>query len=155
MLKDLPELTFFQELVHGTGSFGANVVLGIDADGDGIYEAEDLAWHFGHNPTALGDDTFIAMDGVPPNVVKVDAFNVSQWWTPNVAGDGLSLTPNCTFPNLLTEIDGETCDTNVPNTSVKVSLIRLVVGGSGSWRDIAIRVTSDMIPSEVGVFPCQ
>ncbi len=154
MLKDLPELIFFQETVYGLGyTYGANVVLGIDIDSDG-YEANDLAWHFGHDSTILGGDTFIAMDGADLRFSprKVDAFSVSQWWTPNITGDGLSTDLYCTFSDLLTRIDSETCDTNVPNTSVKVSLIRLVVGGSGSWMDVAIRVTSDMTPSEVGVY---
>ncbi|GAJ24285.1 unnamed protein product, partial [marine sediment metagenome] len=65
----------------------------------------------------------------------------------------LSGTPNETFASLLSQIGTGAVDTNVPNTSVKVSLIRLVVGGSGSWDNIAIRVTSAMVPTEVGVFP--
>lgn len=155
-LEDLVELTFFQELIYGEGKYGANVILGIDVDGDG-YEADDLAWHIGttqHSPTVLGDDTFIAMDGAPlGSAVKVDALSRSGWWTPNVAGDGLSSTLYCSFNDLLTRIDEGGWDTNVPNTSVQVSLIRLVIGGSGSWVDVAIRVTStEMIPSEVGLY---
>jgi hypothetical protein len=40
-LADL-DLTFFQELVAGGGLLGARVILGIDADNDGTYEAQDL-----------------------------------------------------------------------------------------------------------------
>lgn len=150
-LEDLTELMFFQELVYGTGSFGANVILGIDVDGDG-YEANDLAWHIGdtvHNPAVLGDDTFIEMDGVPLSVAKVDALSVSQWWTPNAAGDGFGGDPS--YYGSLQGITG-TGNTRITSESM-VRLIRLVLGGSGSWMDIAVRVTSEMIPSEVGVYP--
>jgi len=159
-LEDLVELTFFQELVYGgvgSGQYGANVILGIDVDGDG-YEADDLAWHIGetqHKSEVLGNDTFIEMDGVLfyPNPKRVEALSVGKWWTPNTTGNGLSVDLYCLFPELLTRISEGGWDTNVPNTSVQVSLIRLIIGGSGSWMDTAFRVTSDMIPSEVGMYP--
>jgi hypothetical protein len=60
------ERTFFQELVHGAGSFGANVILGVDADGDGQYETDDLGWHDEFSDAALGDDTFVEMKTLTP-----------------------------------------------------------------------------------------
>lgn len=161
-LGDLTELMFFQELVYGTGNFGANVILGIDVDGDG-YEANDLAWHIGttqHTLAVLGDDTFISMDGAPSGIVKVDAMSISQWWTPDESGAGFAksdLYPWTFYGSFSDFINVFLPDSNqtslIPDASAEVCLIRLVIGGSGSWNDFAIRVTSDMIPSEVGVYP--
>ncbi|MFH1473560.1 MAG: hypothetical protein ABIE55_01565 [Candidatus Aenigmatarchaeota archaeon] len=73
---------------------------------------------------------------------KIDALATPRWWTPNAGGDGLSgagygytVPPALydTFTNLLTKIDDGTWDTNIPDTNVKVKLIKLVIGGSGSW----------------------
>lgn len=160
-LEDLVELVFFQELVYGTGSFGANVILGIDVDGDG-YEANDLAWHIGttqHTLAALGDDTFISMDGASSATVKVDAMSISQWWTPDESGAGFAKSDSYpwtfygSFSDLINVFLQDPTQTSlIPDASAQVCLIRFVVGGSGSWVDIAVRVTSDMIPFEVGVF---
>ena len=96
-LQDITELTFFQELIHGEGSFGANVILGVNVEGDS-YEADDLAWHIGdtqHDPDVLGADTFVSMDGANPDQAKVDAPSEPRWWTPNEAGDGHAGTGTC------------------------------------------------------------
>jgi hypothetical protein len=142
-LGDLTELTFFQEIVHESGdAFGANVILGVDADGDGTYEADDLGWHLPpvHNPAELGDDTFVSMDGAPIGTGKVAAPTVPQWWTPNDAGDGFAgpTDPNC-YNDLATVV--ASCAGRFEPTD-QVHVIRLVLGGSGSWSDVALRLTS-------------
>jgi hypothetical protein len=148
------ELTFFQELIYRgyvegqVNTFGANVILGIDVDSDG-YEANDLAWHISHDPAVLGDDTFISMDGASiDSFTKVDALTIYGWWTTNAVGDGGGalwatypvLTDPGNFEGTRLTLDSHIC------------LIRFVVGGSPNWKDIAVRVTSDMTPSEVGVY---
>jgi hypothetical protein len=153
-LEDVTELLFFQELVHGTGNFGANVILGVDADNDGTYEADDLAWHVGattHMPAVLGGDTFVEMDGTDPKPsttpatpgAKVDAPGVPQWYSPNAAGDGFPTGPSCY--STLQDMVENCADVRFDPTD-DVRLVRLLLGGSGSWNDIAVRVTPMDLP---------
>lgn len=145
-LEDLDELTFFQELVHGTGNFGANVNLGVDVDGGG-YDADDLAWHIGatqHDPAVLGGDTFVAMDGLNPSTdAKVDAPEVEQWWTPNAAGDGPAGGAGCEYNQTLADFVAN-CANGRFDPGSEVHVIRLVLGGSSSWNDIAVRLTTSI-----------
>lgn len=46
-LNEITRLKFWQRLGTDSAPFGANVIFGMDADGDGDYEAGDLAWHIG------------------------------------------------------------------------------------------------------------
>jgi hypothetical protein len=140
------DLTFFQELIHGSGSAGASVILGVDANGNGSYRADDLGWHLGatlHNPAELGADTFVEMDGIDPNTAKVDAPGVPQWWSPNAAGDGSdNVDPACynTLATLLADCE----DVRFEPTD-RVHIVRLVLGGSSAWSDIAVRVTAPFV----------
>jgi hypothetical protein len=145
-LEDLTELTFFQELVHGSGSFGASVILGVDANGNGNYTADDLAWHLGsttHSPAVLGADTFVEMDGINPNTAKVDAPAVAQWWSPNAAGNGFPTGGAECYNTLQTMVAD--CDDVRFDPTDDVHVIRLVLGGSSSWDDVAVRATAPFI----------
>ncbi len=72
------------------------VVLGIDADGDGTYEAQPLEWEAsGFNPDLLGDDSFIQCEhptgqimSKDVNFVTEDAYNDFKCYTPNSGGNG-------------------------------------------------------------------
>jgi Collagen triple helix repeat (20 copies) len=146
------DLTFFQEHVDGIGNFGANVILGVDADGDGTYESQDADWHLPpiHQAAALGDDTFVEMDARGPDWVTIDAADVPQWWSPNAAGNGLGdpTDPQC-YGTLATLLAG--CDDTRPNLEAtdQVHVVRLVLGGSGSWNDIAFRVTAPTVEGDL------
>jgi hypothetical protein len=145
-------LTFFQLLVHGSGSFGASVLLGVDADEDGTYESDDLAWHVGsttHDPAALGDDTFVEMDAVGPGQGKVEAPNVPQWWSPNAAGDGFPSGGSECYNTLETLVND--CDDVRFDPSDQVHLVRLMMGGSGGWSDIAMNVTAPYVEGTLEV----
>lgn len=138
-LGSITSLSFWQKLAAGSGSFGANIILGVDADGDGIYESNDLAWHIGptqHQASALGDDSFVEMDGVGPSGTysQVDAYNTAQWWTPDLAGTGFD---SCytTLPGLVASCTGAGHRLDATD---KVKYIRLLLGGSSSWNDIEI-----------------
>jgi hypothetical protein len=149
----LDELLFFQELVHGNGGFGANVILGIDADGDGSYESDDLAYHVGDpplSPAALGDDTFAEMDALAPGQAKVEAPQVEQWYSPNQAGDGYANAPGCEYNQPLQGLVAN-CGADRIDPADEVHVIRFVLGGSSSWQDIAVRVTAPFMDGEVTV----
>ena len=152
-LKDINELSFWERVTsYTTSGWDVNVVLGIDLDGDDVFEADVAGWHVtdSHNATLLGGDSFIEMDGAlgklgaPLGWTQVNALTTAQWWTPNSTGDGLSgsgygftVPPAlyCSFADLLTRIGNVTWDTNIPNTTVKVKCVKLLIGGSGSWMD--------------------
>ncbi len=148
------DLTFFQELVHegapGASAVGASVILGVDANDDGKYEAKDLAWHVGetpHDPALLKDDTFVEMDGASPSVFSVFAPDEPRWWSPNVAGDGFNtVDPNCY--NTLAVLVADWADVRF-DADDKIEVVRLVLGGSGAWNDVAYRLTTRSIGAEV------
>lgn len=129
-LEDITELSFWQKI---SNSYGVNVILGIDADGDGTYESLDKPWHFSHSPADLGDDSFISMDGMSPSSgswEEVDTTSISHWWTPNNVGDGFCADFGW---NYLSDIQSASKCRIEPTDRVKV--IRLLIGGSGTWMD--------------------
>jgi hypothetical protein len=149
-LKDITELKFDQIVTWwGANGWDVNVVLGIDLDGDGVFESDLPAWHQGatmHTTAVLKGDTFMEMDGGvmnpwPPAWKTVNALaagawpGVGQWWTPNASGNGLSINIWNDWPTTLSKIAAGGWDTNVPNTNVRVKMIKLLIGGSGSWMD--------------------
>ncbi len=142
LLSDLTTsgaLSFFQERVFGAGDYGASILLGVDVDGSGGYESDDRAWGTAPDPAALGDDTFVAMDGADPDTVKVDAPTVNRWWTPNQAGDGFeTVDANC-YNTLATLVDE--CQNVRFDADSTVELLRFTIGGTVAWQDEAVRVT--------------
>jgi hypothetical protein len=145
-LQDL-DLTFFQEKVHGSGSFGANVILGVDADGDGAYEADDLGWHLGASavtPGPLDGDSFVEMDALSPGTVKIDAPAVQQWYSPTVAGNGHADGGGCEYDQSLAAFAAN-CSTDRVQATSKVHVVRFAIGGNSAWQDLALRVTAPLI----------
>ncbi|MFH0928895.1 MAG: hypothetical protein V1818_00900 [Candidatus Aenigmatarchaeota archaeon] len=129
-LEDIDELSFWQKI---SNTYGVNVILGIDADADGTYESLDKPWHFSHDPNDLGDDSFIEMDGMylsSGSWEEVNALSISQWWTPNDDGNGFCADFGW---NYLSDIQSTTRCRVEPTDRVKV--IRLLIGGSGTWTD--------------------
>jgi hypothetical protein len=141
-LKDINKLSFWERVTsYTTSGWDVNVVLGVDVDGDGVFEADVAGWHVtdSHNATLLGGDSFIEMDGAlgplgaPLGWTQVNALTTARWWTPNFTGDGLSKDLYCSFADLLTKIGEGGWDTNILNTGMKVKCVKLLIGGSGSW----------------------
>jgi Collagen triple helix repeat (20 copies) len=139
-LEDLDELTFIQRFIHRTSTFGANVILGVDADENGSYDADDLAWHIGstHDPAVLNGDTFVELD--TPTSTMVEAPTVPQWWTPNEAGSGFPAGGGECYATLATVV--ASCDDTRLDPTDKVHVVRFVLGGSSSWRNVAILVNA-------------
>ncbi len=133
-------LSFFQERLLGSGQYGVSLVLGVDVDGSGGYESDDRAWGAGPDgPVALGDDTFVAMDGTNPDTVRVDAPQVKHWWSPNQAGDGFeNVDANCynDLETLFLDCTNVRFDANST-----VEIVRFTMGGTPAWTDEAVRFT--------------
>ena len=65
-LEDINVLSFWERVtLYTTSGWDVNVVLCVDADNDGTFEADVAGWHVtdSHNATLLGGDSFIEMDG--------------------------------------------------------------------------------------------
>lgn len=133
------DLTFFQERVLGAGGYGASLLLGVDVDGNGGYESDDEAWANGPSSEALGDDTFVAMDGANPDTVKVVARDVNRWWSPNAAGDGMETVDSDCYNTLPTLV--ESCENVKFDENSTVELVRFTMGGTVAWTDEAVRFT--------------
>ena len=147
-LEDLPDIPFFQEHVYGDGDFGANVILGVDADGDGRYEADDLGWHVdGQVPAALGGDSFVEMDARGLDADKVEPVVSEGWYSPSGAGDAHADDPGCEYDQTLAEFVAG-CDEDRLDPTDEVHVVRLVLGGSSSWNDVAVRVTAPTVASD-------
>jgi len=147
-LNEITALSFWQKIQN---SYGVNVILGIDVDGDGIYEAQDKPWHFSHAASDLGDDSFVEMDGMANssgNWENVNTLAISQWWTPDNAGTGF-----CTeFGwNYLSDIQSSAKCRIEPTDHVKV--IRLLIGGSGTWMDKTAYVDDITLNGTIKVEP--
>jgi parallel beta-helix repeat protein len=150
-LSEISELTFWQMIKsYGASGWDVNVILGIDANNDGAFTADVAGWHIGSNAwtlTALNGDTFIEMDGPAKdpttNVWKeINALTTAQWWTPDQSGAGFAKSDTYpwtfygTFADLINVFIPDSTQTSlIPDASVHVKVIMLVIGGSGSWVD--------------------
>ena len=144
-LEDL-DLTFFQEVVAGTRTIGARVILGVDADNDGTYEANDLRWLYGDSAgdaRLLGRDSFVLMDGVDASAIEVAADQVGSWSTPSGIADPSSACAHRPFSDLL-----RNCTADVEPSS-KVRVVRLALGGDSSGQGMALRVTAPTLAGKV------
>jgi len=150
-LKDINELSFWEYIKsYSPKGWDVNVVLGIDANGDGMFKADVAGWHVGPNAWTLGalnGDTFVEMDGLqgnPPTgtLAKVDALAVSQWWTPDESGAGFAKSDTYpwtfynSFANLIDVFIPDPTQTSlIPDTDARVLCVKLLIGGSGNWMD--------------------
>lgn len=142
-LKDIAELKFWEYIRSYTSNgYSVNVLLGVDCDSDGVFEADVPAWHQGatsHTLVVLGSDAFVEMDGISGNPTtgiwtETEALGVAQWWAPNTTGAGFcSYYGN--FAGFLTFLDGVGNDCIIQNSNARVLCVKFLIGGSGSWMD--------------------
>jgi hypothetical protein len=97
-LDDIESLSYYRKVIQFDNGWNPILILGVDVDNDGKFEAQPLEWEASwngasFNPALLGDDSFIqceATDGlsaIDAAWVKVDAYNNFKCYTPNKAGD--------------------------------------------------------------------
>jgi len=97
-LDTITSLSYDRKVVQFDKGWSPLIVLGIDANGDGIFEAQPLEWEASlagtPDPNLLGDDSFIQCEAPTPlgsvdgAFTNVDAYNTFNCYTPNSAGDG-------------------------------------------------------------------
>ncbi|MGH2819624.1 MAG: hypothetical protein ACRDJ5_03110, partial [Actinomycetota bacterium] len=85
---------------------------------------------------------FVEMDAVGADRTRVQAPEVSQWYSPNAAGNGFDHTDGACYSELANMVAN--CENVRFDPADEVHLIRLVLGGSGSWNDIAFRLTTSI-----------
>ena len=142
-IKDI-DVTAFQEKVHGDGNYGASMVLGVDTDADGTYEANDEAWHFDRKGSSLNGDTFVEMSDPRIDITKMSTQGTVGWYSPD-KGDGAADNPTngCisttqTLPDYVKNCPDHRLKAD---GSDKVRVVKFVLGGAPSWDDIAVRIT--------------
>jgi len=154
-LKDITELKFMEYIksygpaqATGVAGWSVNVVLGIDADGDDIFEADVAEFHVGTNAwtlDALHGDTFIEMDGalgVPPvdTWTEIDALSVAQWYTPDkdcitfAGSDDTVPSFYGSLADLVTKLIPDPSQNSlILDATARVKCVKLVIGGSVNW----------------------
>jgi hypothetical protein len=131
------------ECLPGASCFPPSIILGIDKDMDGKYEADDLQWQWslvdetpGGDPRLLHGDTFLQCEsqlpiGTPdPNWVSVDAYATYACYHPDAAG---VIYVNYA-PLSLYQFPGVGAVGGILPTS-RVLAIKVLAGGAGSWID--------------------
>ena len=156
-IEDITGLTFWEKIdLHGDSGWDVNVILGVDCDGDGVFEADLPAWHgigvvAPHDPATLRGDSFVEMDGwlgylgggtpyagLSKDVdwTKIDSNVVDYgWWTPDITGTKFAYFGSImggSFADFQAWLDGANDDGRI-DLGDRVKCIKLVLGGSGSW----------------------
>ncbi|MEK6918377.1 MAG: ice-binding family protein [Nanoarchaeota archaeon] len=154
-LTSINSLTYDRKVIQYDNGWTPIIIFGVDADGDGIFEAQPLEWQAsGFNPSLLGDDSFIqceattGLTGVDTDFVNVDAYNNFVCYTPNVAGDNYDWNvyqPLSYF---------KSNDVGRIQTTDKVTMVKVELGGNPSAQDNEIayvdnvRLNGDIIINE-------
>lgn len=129
------------------GCFPPNIILGIDKDLDGKYEADDLRWQWslvddapGADPTLLHGDTFLQCEAQAPLTapdpafVFIDAYATYSCYHPDITGTTYDADY---FPLSVYQLGGGAPD--ILPTS-RVLALKVLAGGSGSWIDYSALV---------------
>ena len=144
-LQDINTLSFRKWVsAYGSSGWNPSVILGIDADGDGQYEAtDDLGWHFTHNPADLGDDAFIegefptGLTATDTDWVAVDAITEMKWWGADASGN---VYPTAGYAALNATDGFQETVAGVIDPTDHVKMVKIVIGGSGSWMDETVYI---------------
>jgi len=135
-LKDINELSFREAIqYYSPNGWKVQVVLGVDLNSNGVFDANLPAWHFTGDPSAktaaLAGDSFVSLEqpvGGDPGTgswVLVNSLNECACWEPTWT------VPYLPFADFLAALPGSS---GITNDSVVREVI-LEIGGSGNWMD--------------------
>ncbi len=135
-LDKITSLSYYRKVTQYTNGWNPIVILGIDANGNGVFDAKPLEWEASLtagpvNPALLGGDSFIqceaqtGLSGLDANFVKVDAYTNFACYTPNVAGTDYNMVymPLSYF---------QANNTERVHTNSKVDFLKIELGGNPS-----------------------
>jgi hypothetical protein len=128
----------------GAACFPPNIILGIDKDMNGRYDADDLQWQWSlvdetpgvADPRYLHGDTFIQCEaavpvGTPdPDWVEVNAYATYSCYNPDITGTTYNFShysPISTY-----QVPGVGTVDGIPPTA-RVRALKVLAGGAGSW----------------------
>ena len=140
------DLTYQRKILTcapGAACFPPNIILGIDKDMDGRYEADDFRWQWSlvdetpgiADPRLLHGDTFLQCEatvpvGAPdPDWVFVDAYATYACYHPDATG-------TMYFPGDYAPISAYQLGLGTPHGISPVSRVlalKVLAGGAGSW----------------------
>jgi len=137
-LDQVTSLSYYRKVVQFDNGWNPIVILGIDANGDDVFEAQPLEWQASLsigsvNPNLLGDDSFIQceavteLSGIDSDFVQVDAYSNFKCYTPNVAGDGYDAYEPLSYFKSNTVGRVESTD--------KIAMVKVKLGGNPSTQD--------------------
>jgi hypothetical protein len=147
VLSDINEMSYWRKILNclpGVACFPPNIILGIDKNLNGRYDADDFQWQWSlvdetpavADPRYLHGDSFIQCEALVPvgapdaNWFFVDAYLTYSCYNPDITGTTYSAhyTPLEAYQGLLGigTIDG------IPSTS-RVRALKVLAGGAGSW----------------------
>jgi hypothetical protein len=118
------------------------VLLGIDKDRDGRYEAKDFEWQWSltstPNPALLGDDTFLQCEAQAPATpdpdwTPVDVYATYACYHPNATGTGYD------DYFLLSAYQAGAGSPEIMPDDIVLAL-KVLVGGSGNWLNFSALV---------------
>lgn len=129
-LEDITEMKF-REYIGSYSSSGwkVQVVLGVDLNGNGVFDSDLATWHFTHTIDSLAGDSFVSLEqpsgGNPATGgwVLVDSLSETKCWEPTWT---IAYLP---FADFIAALPGAS---GISKTSVVKEVI-LQIGGSGSW----------------------
>jgi len=143
------DLTFQRKVLscNPPACWPPSILLGIDKDMNGRYEADDFAWQWSLAANGVGDpallhgDTFIQCENVAtlagpdPSFMFVDAYATYFCYSPNLLGTGYGAlyAPLASYQIGLGAPDGIT-----PVSSVLA--LKVLAGGSTSWMNFSALV---------------
>jgi hypothetical protein len=117
-----------------------NIILGIDKNLNGRYDADDLQWQWSSvdgvaDPKYLHGDTFIQCESPVPagapdlNWVEVDAYATYNCYNPDITGTTYNFAHY--LPILNYQLGVGTADGITPLSRVRA--LKVLAGGAGSW----------------------
>lgn len=137
------DLTYQRKILNcdPSGCFPPNIILGIDQNLNGRYDADDFQWQWSlvdetplvADPSHLHGDTFLQCEAAGPVAtpdttwVLIDAYATYNCYHPNTAGTNYDLDY---FPLSLYQLGLGAPDVT-PFSNVRA--LKVLAGGSGSW----------------------
>ncbi|MBA7537332.1 hypothetical protein ES705_29599 [subsurface metagenome] len=155
-IESFTALSFYEYIDdYNPNGWTVQVILGIDADDNGIFEADLPAWHQGpdsHTTIPLNGDTFIEFElrrgSNPPKDIWTERIALEDFvvWFPIADGTRVNWFYK-PYTEFLAFLD-TTADDSAIDKGMRVKEIILQIGGAGSWMDETVYVDDIKVNGE-------
>ena len=135
-LNSITNLSYYRKVTqYTTNGWSPIIILGIDANNNGIFEADPLAWESTFNVSYLGGDSFIqceatnGLGSTDGSFVYVDAFNNFKCYTPKTDGSGF-------YWDVYEPLSYyQTHSVGIVDPTDKVTMVKVEIGGSTNFNN--------------------